>query len=164
MAALFALASAGGCRDQQSFVVVTAVSAEDTPITSVVDFVVVVGNKGNSTSLTYTVPANQSPLTISSASILDPKTGVAGKTFSVSFNIGRTGDTTFQVTARDAARCTIGLGQNHKSWPVAVSRQHHRPAHARERAVRERRRGRRQRQRRGVSGLRSRPRSPAARC
>jgi hypothetical protein len=114
VAALFALASAGGCRDQQSFVVVTVVSAEDTPITSVVDFVVVVGNSGNSTSLTYTVPANQSPLTISSASILDPKTGLAGKTFSVSFNIGRTGDTTFQVTARDAARCTIGLGQNHQ--------------------------------------------------
>jgi hypothetical protein len=116
VAALFALASAGatGCRDQQSFVVVTVVSAEDTPITSVVDFVVVVGNGASSIPLNYTVPANQSPLTINSASVLDPKTGMAGKTFSVSFNIGRTGDTTFQVTARDAARCTIGLGQSHQ--------------------------------------------------
>ena len=45
-AALLALAIAGGasCRDQQSFVVVTVESAEDTPITGVVDFVVVVGN------------------------------------------------------------------------------------------------------------------------
>jgi hypothetical protein len=115
VAALFALAiAAAGCRDQQSFVVVTVQSAEDTPITGVIDFVVVVGNGDSTAQLTYTVPADQSPLTISSASIVDPKTGVPGKTFSVSFNVGRTGDTTFQVTARDVARCTIGLGQNHQ--------------------------------------------------
>ena len=94
--------------------VVTVQSAEDTPITGVVDFVVVVSNDDSTTQLTYTVPADQSPLTITNASIVDPKTGVAGKTFSVSFTIGHSGDATFQVTARDVARCTIGLGQNHQ--------------------------------------------------
>jgi len=116
VAALFALAIAvaAGCRDQQSFVVVTVLSAEDTPITGVVDFVVVVGNSNATTQLTYTVPADQSPLTINNANVLDPKTGNPGKTFSVSFTIARSGDTTFQVTARDVAHCTIGLGQSHQ--------------------------------------------------
>jgi len=113
LAALVVAAGADACRDQQSFVVVTVVSAEDTPITGVVDFLVIVGDGTETTQLTYAVPADQSPLTITNT--VDPKTGVVGKTFSVSFTIGHNGDATFQVTARDAAHCTIGLGANHQT-------------------------------------------------
>lgn len=111
-AALLALALAGGasCRDQQSFLVVTVESAEDTPISGIVDFVVVVGNVGSSVQLTYTVPADQSPLTLNNDKIVDPKTGRPGKTFSVSFTLAHTGIASFQVSARDSARCTIGIG------------------------------------------------------
>ncbi len=113
-AALLALALAGSasCRDQQSFVVVTVVSAEDTPVSGIVDFVVVVGNIDNSIQLTYTVPADQSPLTLNNDQIVDPRTGRPGKTFSVSFTLAHNGDASFQVSARDSARCTIGIGQN----------------------------------------------------
>lgn len=113
-AALLALALGAGasCRGQQSFVVVTVESAEDTPITGIVDFVVTVGNGGNSIDLTYTVPANQSPLTLNNDQILDPTTGRPGKTFSVSFTLAHTGDAGLQVSARDSARCTIGVGQS----------------------------------------------------
>ncbi len=116
VAALLALAITGaaGCRDQQSFVVITVESAEDTPITSVVDFVVVVSNSDSTNQLTYTVPGDQSPLTINNATVTDPKTGHVGKTFSVSFTIGHNGDASFQVTARDASRCAVGLGVNHQ--------------------------------------------------
>ncbi len=40
---------AGACRDQQSFVVVTVQSSQDTPISGVVELVVVVTNGGNTT-------------------------------------------------------------------------------------------------------------------
>src|SRR5581483_7122405 len=87
--------------------------AETTPISGIVDFVVTVinGDKSTTPPLTYTVPADQSPLTINNAMILDPKTGLPGKTFSVSFTIGRTGNATFVVSARDG-HCTIGVGQS----------------------------------------------------
>ncbi len=56
------------------------------------------------------MPADKSPLTITNT--LDPKTGALGKSFSVSFSIGHTDITTFHVSARDAAHCTIGVGEN----------------------------------------------------
>jgi len=87
-------------------------SAEDTPISGIVDFVVKVGNVGDSTQLTYTVPPDQSPLTLNNDQIVDPKTGHPGKTFSVSFTLARNGQASFQISARDSARCTIGTGQD----------------------------------------------------
>lgn len=104
------LLGAGACRDQQSFVVVTVDSSENTPITGVVDLVVVVTNDSNTTQLTYPVPADQSPLTITN--VADPHTGEVGKTFSVSFTIGRTDSALFHVTARDASHCIIAVGEN----------------------------------------------------
>jgi hypothetical protein len=100
----------GACRDQQSFVVVNVQSAQDTPISGVVELVVVVTNAGSTTELTYPVPADQSPLTITDN--LDPKTGLPlAKTFSVSFSTGRTDSAMFHVSARDG-HCTVGAGEN----------------------------------------------------
>ena len=112
--ALLALALAGGasCRDQQSFMVITVESAEDTPITGIVEFLVTVSNGDSSIQLTYTVPADQSPLTLNNDQVLDAKTGRAGKTFSVSYTLGHTGPSNFQISARDSSRCTIGIGQD----------------------------------------------------
>jgi hypothetical protein len=110
LAALALAAGAGACRDQQSFIVVTVTSVDVTPITGIVDFQVMVDDGISTSQLTYVVPADQSPLTITNA--VDPKTGVVGKTFSVSFTIGHNGDVMFHVTARDAAHCTIGIGHN----------------------------------------------------
>ncbi len=110
LGALAIVAGAGACRDQQSFIVVTVTSAEATPITNIVDFQVMVDDGISTTPLTYVVPPDQSPLTITNS--VDPKTGIVGKTFSVSFTIGRNGDVMFHIAARDAAHCTIGIGHN----------------------------------------------------
>jgi hypothetical protein len=98
-----------GCSDPQSFVVVTVRSADANPITNVTDLVVTVINAGNTKVLTYPAP-DQAPFSITGT--LDPATGKIGKTLSVSFSSSRSNDVTIQIAARDAARCTIGVGEN----------------------------------------------------
>ena len=98
---LLALAAAAGCRDQQSFVVVTVQSVDLTPVSGVVNLGVSVTNGGTTKDLTYPVPASQSPLTI---------TGAVGTTLSISFTPGRSDDVTVVVDAKDAGGCRVGHG------------------------------------------------------
>lgn len=108
-AALLLALGAAGCHDQQSFVVVTAQSADATPIAGVTELVVTVTNGASVKVLTYP-PPDQVPFTLTGT--LDPVTGKIGKTFSVSFGASRTDLVTVAVVARDAARCAVGAGQN----------------------------------------------------
>jgi hypothetical protein len=96
------------CRTQQSFMVVTAESADPTPISGVVELDVTVVNGDSSTVLSYAVPLEQSPLTITGT--LDPVTGKIGTTLSVSFTLSHTDAVTIDVAARDASKCTVGHG------------------------------------------------------
>ena len=108
LAALSMLAlGAGACREQQSFVVITVLSANDTPISGIATLVVTVVNGGSSKEMTYPIPPEQIPLTLTN--IADAR-GVFGKTFSVSFTLGHSDLVKFYVAARDASGCTIGLG------------------------------------------------------
>jgi hypothetical protein len=110
MALGLALVVATSCREQQSFVVVTVKTVDtNTSIMSVSDLVVTVTNEPNLKVLTYPAP-NHVPFTISSTP--DPVSGKVGKTLSVSFTSGRSGQVNVDVAARDAGRCTIGHGMN----------------------------------------------------
>ena len=100
--------SAGACRDQQSFVVVTVQSADPTPIANVMDLVVTVTNGPSARTLTYPAPSTENPFTITGS--YDTLTGKIGKTLSISFTLSHESDVVVEVSARDAARCTIGHG------------------------------------------------------
>jgi hypothetical protein len=103
-----ALATSGGCRDQQSFVVVTVQSVDATPVAGVVELRVSVTNGNSTKDLTYPVPADQAPLTITGT--LDPITATIGKTLSISFTSGHSDDVAVVVDARDASACRVGHG------------------------------------------------------
>ena len=107
-ASVLASLGAAACRDQQSFVVVTVQSDNPTPIAGVVDLVVTVTNGPSVKTLTYPAPATDNPFTITGSN--DPATGKIGKTLSVSFTLSHEHVVSVDVSARDAAKCTIGHG------------------------------------------------------